>query len=56
MAHNTETIFFVGIDRPRSFRDDIQRTVLTGWSFVSGPGRFPGFDVGAVNAFYAGSG
>src|SRR5512132_1267114 len=25
MAHNTETICFVGIDRPRSFRDDTQR-------------------------------
>src|SRR6266508_3632615 len=24
MAHNNQTIFFAGIDRPRSFRDDIQ--------------------------------
>jgi hypothetical protein len=29
-GHNTETIFVVGIDHPRSFRDDIQRGCQVG--------------------------
>jgi hypothetical protein len=51
-ARNTETISFVGIDRPHSFRDDTQRNPSGRGRVVAGVGRVPAQSPAAAVARY----